>query len=62
MNIQKKKFEEDHADLTESYNRIGKLYKAQKNYEEAFDIFEQAFKIRKYHLGKEHPDVADSLY
>ncbi len=56
--ISKKKYSEDHSDITDNYFIIGKAYLNKGEYNEANKYYKMALKIDKRINGEEHSDIA----
>ena len=58
--IQKKIFDEDHADVASSYNNLATVYHSLGEYNQAKGLHEKALMIRKKIFDEYHADVASS--
>ena len=47
------------VEIAETYNTMGDVYYAQRDYNNALTVYEKALNIRKKVLGDDHPDTAD---
>ena len=56
--ITKEIFGEEHCDVATSYNKLGNVYEALGQYNEAKECQEKALIMRKNIFGEEHGDIA----
>ncbi|OJW71117.1 MAG: hypothetical protein BGO68_04705 [Candidatus Amoebophilus sp. 36-38] len=52
----------NHIQVAESFNNLGRIYKALGNYQEALKYFERALEIRQELYPGNHTEVAESLH
>ena len=62
LEIRKKVYGDDHADVAGSYNNLGNVYRNLGQYIQAKQCHERALKIRRKIYGEEHAKVAASYH
>ena len=51
---------EEHPSIVGYYNNLAEVYKRQREYEKAEELYKKSLQIRERVLGEEHPDTINS--
>ena len=58
LSIEYKSLPEDHIDLANTYNNIGRMNFAMQNHQKALDYYQKTLQIQQKYLSNNHPSLA----